>query len=527
MMKHTWKLLSTLPFLLLLEAPAAAQIGFEGSSYERLNDGDEFDLPLEELLSRGQAAFNARWTVQQGGGRPQTSGVGAPLADPSSPLVFPRNFNRVSAMDSNGCAGCHNSPFGIAGGEGDFVTGVFVAAQRFDSATFDHSDPVAKRGAVDEAGNFVTLQSIGNFRSTPGMFGGGYIELLAREITADLQAARDGLAAGDSVSLVSKGISFGMLSRAADGSWSTNGVRGIPKQSLTSSATTGPPSLIIHPWHQSGSVISLRQFTNNALNHHHGMQTAERFGAGVDADQDGFADELTVADVTAVSLYQATMPVPGQLVPNDLGVEQAIFNGERLFRQIGCATCHIPELPLGNSVYSEPSPYNPIGNLQAGDGQTFEVDLSVDSLPGYRGSGSSVKAYTDLKLHDITSGPDDPNADAIDINAPGGTEDFLDGTTLFLTRRLWGVGNTRPYFHHGKFTTIREATLAHAGEALDSKTAFMALSNRDRNNVIEFLKSLQILPPDVTTGIVDENMQPKLGWPPRSFFSWRFTHGTH
>jgi hypothetical protein len=62
-------------------------------------------------------------------------------------------------------------------------------------------------------------------------------------------------------------------------------------------------------------VISLRQLTNNAFNHHHGIQSEERFGAGVDADGDGVVNELTRADVTAVTLFQATLPVPIQVIP--------------------------------------------------------------------------------------------------------------------------------------------------------------------------------------------------------------------
>ena len=41
---------------------------------------------------------------------------------------------------------------------------------------------------------------------------------------------------------------------------------------------------------------------------------------------------------------------------------------------------------------------------------------------------------------------------------------------------------------------MREAILAHSGEALASRRAFEALGTYDRDCVIEFLKSLQILP---------------------------------
>jgi CxxC motif-containing protein (DUF1111 family) len=291
-----------------------------------------------------------------------------------------------------------------------------------------------------------------------------------------------------------------VLQRTGDGSWDTSGVEGLPPQSLASSGAL--PSLIIHPFHQSGSVVSIRQFTNNAFNHHHGMQSAERFGDGVDADGDGYVNELTVADITATTLYQATLPVPQQVMPKDPKVRRAIRQGEALFNDIGCADCHIPALPLTDEgwIYTEPNPYNPPGNLQAGEGASLAVDLTHSGLPGQRPKPKNgvlwVRAFTDLKLHDITSGPDDPNAEAININHPGGSPEFLGGNTEFLTKKLWGAANERPYFHHGKFTTLRDATLAHDGEAVDARAAFEDLDAGEQDQVIEFLKSLQVVNPN-------------------------------
>ncbi len=478
----------------------AGEIGEERSVYERLEDGEEFVLPLAEILRRGEAVFRAEWTPSEGGGRPFTDGTGAPLVDDSRPLTFPHNFNRVSARDANACFGCHNAPFGQAGGGGDFVTGVFVAAQRFDFATFDPADTVPGRGSLDEAGNAALLNSIGNFRATLGMFGSGFIEMLARQMTAELQAARDATLPGTANRLETKGVSFGTIARDAAGHWDVSGVTGLPPQSLVSAAPDEPPSLVIHPFHQSGSVVSIRQFTNNAFNHHHGMQAAERFGDGVDADGDGHIDELTRADITAVTLFQATMPVPGRVLPRDPAARSAALAGEGLFTEIGCADCHVPALPLDREgwVYTEPNPYNPPGNLRPGDTATLSVDLTRGDLPGRRLKPRRgvvwVPAFTDLKLHDITAGPGDPNEELIDINHPAGSPEFLGGNRRFLTKKLWGAANERPYFHHGKFTTLREATLAHAGEALDARLRFEALSDHERDSVIEFLKTLQVLP---------------------------------
>jgi hypothetical protein len=114
-----------------------------------------------------------------------------------------------------------------------------------------------------------------------------------------------------------------------------------------------------------GAAISLRQFTNNAFPQHHGMQPEERVGIGVDEDGDGFTNELTRADITAVTLYLAKLPVPGQVIPDDPEVREAVQIGEQRFSQIGCASCRIAKLLLVNNgwIYTEPNPFNPSGNL--------------------------------------------------------------------------------------------------------------------------------------------------------------------
>ena len=68
------------------------------------------------------------------------------------------------------------------------------------------------------------------------------------------------------------------------------------------------------------------------------------------------------------------------------------------------------------------------------------------------------------------------------------------GNGKFLTRRLWGIANQHPFGHHGMYTTMREAVLAHHGEAEDAGVAFRRLGKYDQDSVIEFLKSLQIVP---------------------------------
>jgi Di-haem oxidoreductase, putative peroxidase len=493
-------------------ADSGKKIGQEVAVPVHLQDGDEFTISTRDLIAFGQKLFTAMWTSQEGAGRPLSKGTGAPLADPSDPLVFPRNFNRISGPDTNSCSGCHNKPF--IGGGGDIVGNVFVLGQRFDFATFDRIDTILTKSTLDERGEPVTLQDIANSRKTIGMFGSGFIEMLARQITADLQTIRDATLPGTQRGLVSKGISFGVILHRADGTWDTSHVDGLPAASTAAAGTT-PPSLIIRPFHQAGNVISLRQFTNNAFNHHHGIQSEERFGIGVDADGDGFVNELTRADVTAATVFQATLPVPGRVIPRDPEIESAIRVGELRFQQIGCANCHIPALPLDKNgwIYREPNPYNPPGNLQVGQTETLAIDLTSNQLPGprlnSRGGVVWVPAFTDFKLHDCTTGLGDPNREALDMNQVAGSQGFFAGNGKFITRKLWGIANQHSFGHHGLYTTMREAVLAHAGEALFARQGFQQLSGDDQDSVIEFLKSLQILQPGTPSLTVDENGRPR------------------
>jgi Di-haem oxidoreductase, putative peroxidase len=372
---------------------------------------------------------------------------------------------------------------------------------------------------VDEQMKPVTIENVANLRATTGLFGAGYLEMLARQMTHDLQTIRDSLKVGEAKPLVSKGVSFGIIKRGASGLWDTSAVEGLTRASIISNGAHDPPNLIIRPWHQASNVVSLREFTNTALNQHHGIQSTERFGAGTDLDGDGFVDEISRAEVTAMTVYQATLQVPGRVIPNDPTVEEAVLLGEKVFVTFGCAGCHKASLPLDKQgwIFTEPNPYNPPTNLRVGETQTLRVDLTSDTLPQPRLRPSAagvleVPAYTDFKVHDICEASD-AKAEALDQNQTTWSPKFRDGNCMFLTKRLWGAANEPPFYHHGLFATLRQSVLAHAGEALASRTAFQSAPEREQDSLIEFLKTLQVLPPGTNALIVDENLRPKR-WPP-------------
>ncbi len=437
-------------------------------------------VDLASVVDHGAKLFAANFNTLDGAGRPETTGTGGPRDRRESP----ENFNRISAPDANSCAGCHNLP--RVGGGGDNVANVFVLGQRFPFVNFD-------AGAGDAFQDH-TLEEVANERNTLGMFGSGFVELLAREMTTDLLAIRDAAIAAaaasgsdTTMSLDTKGVNFGAITARPDGTLVTGAVEGVNAD------------LVIRPFHQKGAVVSLREFSNNAFNHHHGMQSSERFGAGVDADNDGHADELTVGDITAASLWQATLPVPGRVLPNDPVALAAVRRGEDVFEAIGCATCHVPFLRLESPIFTEPNPYNPPDNLRPGDvGAEVAVDLTEfgDGPHLSRESDGSVLVplFSDLKRHDLG---DLLNNEKLE---QGGIP-----TREWLTRKLWGAANEPPFLHHGRVNLIGDAIHYHGGEATAARDAFDALSTDDRNALVEFLKTLRVLPEGATSIVMFEN----------------------
>jgi hypothetical protein len=152
------------------------------------------------------------------------------------------------------------------------------------------------------------------------------------------------------------------------------------------------------------------------------MEGVERFGFGQkdskediigthDFDEDGVPDELTFGDITAATLFQAAMNIPGRMIANDLEPRLAAERGEEQFSTIGCADYHRPALILESRLFSEPNPYNPAGNLRVQDVSrpyTFDLTSNISNprLERSGPNGAIVRAYTDLKRHVICDSTD-------------------------------------------------------------------------------------------------------------------------
>jgi hypothetical protein len=348
-------------------------------------------------------------------------------------------------------------------------------------------------------------------RNTVSLLGAGAVQLLAEEMTDELQKAlakgkRHACKKGRAVNqaLKAKGVSFGQLTiapiaRAADGA--------SCEVSIDHTFLDGvDPDLVVKPFQWKGSVASLRAFSRNAGHDELGVQAMEILPAGMDGDFDGVPDEVGIGDVTALTVFQAALPRPvtqvelsqAGLIPR-LSVKKqlSIVGGLINFQLIGCAECHTVEQKLKSAVFTEPSrnPYyrdtvfpggqDPLKNF-LDPSAPIAIDLIRDipyngSLGGLKKDVSgkaAVTLYSDLKRHYLGS-EDSESVDEV------GT-----GAGVWLTRPLWGVGSTAPYMHNGQANTLTDAIRLHGGAAAKSRKKFFGLSRGSQDDVITWMNNL-------------------------------------
>lgn len=140
-------------------------------------------------------------------------------------------------------------------------------------------------------------------------------------------------------------------------------------------------------------------------------------------------------------------------VPIAAPQDAAAHAGRQLFRDFGCAACHVPTLVTGDAALS---------------------------LLAHQ----TIHPYTDLLLHDVG----DRLTDA--------RRDFTAGGVEWRTAPLWGIGLVQvvqpaaTFLHDGRARTLAEAILWHGGEAQDAREAFRLADRSERDALISFLQTL-------------------------------------
>lgn len=418
-------------------------------------------LSLLDIRRAGLRMFTTPFNKADGYGDGPMDNTISPRFPGNRPTIN-GTFLRVNGLDGQTCLECHDvidastSPptLGI-GGAGGSVSNAIAMPTRIGL-----DDPDFDTGRVSFDGRFI---------NPPALHGAGAVELLAREMTADLKAIEAQAKAnpGRVYALVTKGVSFGSIVADASGNIDRSGISGVDSD------------LIIKPFGRKGEFPTVRAFDTAALQFHFGMQPVEVVGVDNDADGDGVANEILVGELSALHVFGTTLKRPY--------VQTLSTDGQRglaVFTSVGCDACHVRELDTDSVLldYFLPSAETPY----------LTVDLSTD-VPGYDpapGGGVRVPLFSDLKRHSLGS----ELAEDLDLASPQANEEFI-------TPRLWGLASTAPYMHSGQATTIGEAIEMHGGEASQERQNYRALSDGDRRALLTFLQCLR-LPTDAVADLV-------------------------
>jgi CxxC motif-containing protein (DUF1111 family) len=168
----------------------------------------------------------------------------------------------------------------------------------------------------------------------------------------------------------------------------------------------------------------------------------------------GGAFEIDQATLEDVVFYQAVLAPVARRQINDPQVRQ----GQALFEQSGCTSCHRPSYTTSQG----PNPR-----------------MSSPTL-----NGQTIWPYTDLLLHDMGPGLAD------------GRPDFAASGSQWKTPALWGIGLIQAVnghtqlLHDGRANGVLEAVLWHGGEAQAAQQQVLQMSRAQRAALVKFVESL-------------------------------------
>lgn len=447
--------------------PGQGDIYTEGSSIYIINR-DPF-----RSIRRGRQLFQRKFTLGQGLGPRTADGTGFLDGDKS-----------LGAGLSDSCAGCHGRPRGAAGFGGEVFT-------RPDS------------------------------RDAPHLFGLGLQEMLADEITRDLRSLREQarkLASSQGrhveLRLRSKQIDFGHIIARPDGTIDSSKVKGVNAD------------LRVRPFFAEGGTISIREFVVGALNAEMGLESPDPLllaasrgervvtPAGMvldgridsieappveassdDGDHDGVANEIDPALVDHLEFYLLNYfkPAIGKRSPWTRA-------GRRRLEEFACTKCHVPDLVIEHDrrvadVETVHDPERGVFNRLFATAIPLYAEQDDGSghplLKRPKGARFMVReVFADFKRHDL-------GAEFWEREFDGSV------TREHMTEPLWGVGSTSPYGHDGRSVNLESVILRHGGEAADSRQRFAAAPMAQKMQLLDFLRSLVLFPPDDTASNLD------------------------
>jgi CxxC motif-containing protein (DUF1111 family) len=341
--------------------------------------------------------------------------------DPGSPTdavrgaeLFRTEFTPEQGLgplfNETACSGCHLEP--EVGGVGPNGLKTVLRIGRLDDAGFDsmvgRGGPFAHEHAISELGvdcdrtaGIPAGANVTSVRNTPALFGSGLIDAIPDEVI-----------------------------RAGADEARRDGIRGRPN------LVRGPGGRTrVGRFGWKADTATLERFVAETLRGELGLTSplapAGPLPPGLTPCEGELPDaEVDADEVAALATFVARLPAPQPRRAHPAGAE--------VFREAGCAACHVP-------------------TLQAG---TLEVSL-----------------YSDLLLHDMGRALDD----RVVQGSAGGPD--------WRTAPLWGLSDRTRYLHDGRADSLEAAILAHGGEAERAQRRFRSLSSEQRRNLMAFLRT--------------------------------------
>ncbi|MBL8191888.1 MAG: hypothetical protein JNK38_28005 [Acidobacteria bacterium] len=349
-------------------------------------------------------------------------------------------------FNESSCAGCHGPTVkgGLTGGSGPVTelraghleNGQFIPAPGGTLITLQ-----ATNNATTEAAALSASENVRDRFITLSLFGDGFVECIPDEMLRRISNEQNAR---------------------------TNGrIKGLVRVVAISEA---PGKTAVGRFGWASQHASLLSFAADAYKNEMGitskLQPEDNTFLGQKVD-DGVADPEDTGgtfgeDVEFFARFMRALSAPPRLIPADAKERKDVENGAKIFKNIGCNVCHLPDLVTAKAGAKV-------------NGGSFTVPAALGN--------KRFHPYGDFLLHDIGTGPA-----ILREGMPPETKNKI------RTAALWGMGsrlaNGEPLLHDGSAKTPEEAIQRHKNSAAQEADKFQKLSANDKARLLKFLRSL-------------------------------------